>query len=162
MPLSGNRTIPLQRSHDLSAMDTRSQQRNQTRCLLSFKGAMTFQPWIRPFQQGPHNEHWSFKGAMTFQPWIRLFFAPFSCENSGLQRSHDLSAMDTDDEKDLTRMSTQPLQRSHDLSAMDTIALATMPRPLHARFKGAMTFQPWILGMLPVKPNPPNHASKEP
>ena len=60
----------LQRSHDLSAMDTgtSSMTRENRR---GFKGAMTFQPWIR-FNVNSHFLLWlRFKGAMTFQPWIR-------------------------------------------------------------------------------------------
>ena len=59
-----------------------------------------------------------FKGAMTFQPWI------------------------------LSRVQRAPppgdwLQRSHDLSAMDTGA-GRGGGGVGCGFKGAMTFQPWI------------------
>ena len=108
----------LQRSHDLSAMDTgtSSMTRENRR---GFKGAMTFQPWIHQAMSILHPSIWGFKGAMTFQPWI-LMWRVYRC------------------------WKPNKLQRSHDLSAMDTSTGWTPAKPSLSGFKGAMTFQPWI------------------
>ena len=50
---------------------------NQTTIMLSsFKGAMTFQPWIRDYWDILEALQDGFKGAMTFQPWIPLLWLP--------------------------------------------------------------------------------------
>ena len=133
----------LQRSHDLSAMDTWMIFGMIGGVVLCFKGAMTFQPWIQgaidpacycynrfkgamTFQPWIHDMSLHnlcntkcFKGAMTFQPWIPYDISRLSRDQTTLQRSHDLSAMDTSI-SDMSTPRARRLQRSHDLSAMDT------------------------------------------
>ena len=84
-----------------------------------FKGAMTFQPWILLQTPQISRTTRSFKGAMTFQPWIRDSIRSRLTPLTQLQRSHDLSAMDTSHNVRVIYQ-TVGLQRSHDLSAMDT------------------------------------------
>ena len=90
---------------------------------------------------------------MTSQPWMRGLELVTTLPAVTLQWSHDLSAMDAW----MTPYWTLPnplLQWSHDLSAMDACRPPCPCRPACWRFNGAMTSQPWMLGIFSMAATP--------